>query len=76
MECPEIDPYFREAELIEKMYMDLLDGTTQRRMKRVDDGSTGLQNVEYRICVINSKMNRCRPRFWKGMVNGLKAVRD
>lgn len=54
MERPDIDTVLEEAELIEKMYMDLLDGTTQRRMKHIDDGSTGLQNVEYKICVINS----------------------
>lgn len=55
MDHPDIDTCIREAEIIEKMYMDLLEGTTQKRMKRVDDGSTGLQNVEYRICLINSK---------------------
>ncbi|WP_129582621.1 hypothetical protein [Methanolobus psychrotolerans] len=55
MATPDIDTYIEEAEVIEKMYMDLLEGTTQRRMKCVDDGSTGLQNVEYKICVINSK---------------------
>ncbi|WMW23979.1 hypothetical protein RE474_07670 [Methanolobus sediminis] len=55
MESPDIVTYIEEAEKLEKMYMDLLDGTTQRRMKRIDDGSTGMQNVEYRICVINSK---------------------
>lgn len=54
MESPDIDTYIKEAELIEKMYMDLLEGTTRKMMKRIDDGSTGLQNVEYRICVINS----------------------
>lgn len=55
MESPDIQTYIEEAEKLEKMYMDLLDGTNQRRMKRIDDGSTGMQNVEYRICVINSK---------------------
>lgn len=55
MESPDIDAYIKEAEKIEKMYMDLLDGTTQKRMKRIDDGSTGLQNTVYSICVINSK---------------------
>ncbi|TQD26752.1 hypothetical protein [Methanolobus vulcani] len=55
MVSPDIDTYIQEAEKIEKMYMALLDGTTQRRIKRIDDGSTGMQNVEYRICVINSK---------------------
>ncbi|SDF45349.1 hypothetical protein SAMN04488589_0570 [Methanolobus vulcani] len=55
MDSPDIDTYIQEAENLEKMYLDLLEGTTQRRMKRIDDGSTGLQNVEYRICVINSK---------------------
>ncbi|WMW21906.1 hypothetical protein RE476_11095 [Methanolobus mangrovi] len=55
MGTPDIDTYIKEAEVIEKMYMELLEGTTQKRIKRIDDGSTGLQNVEYRICVINSK---------------------
>ncbi|WP_340819641.1 hypothetical protein [Methanolobus sp. WCC4] len=55
MDHPDITAYIKEAELIERMYIDLLKGTTQKRMKRVDDGSTGLQNVEYHICVINSK---------------------
>ncbi|MDI3484877.1 MAG: hypothetical protein PWQ51_2501 [Methanolobus sp.] len=55
MESPDIQTCIEEAEKLEKMYMDLLDGTNQRRMKRIDDGSTGMQNVEYRICVINSK---------------------
>lgn len=55
MDHPDIAAYIKEAEVIEKMYMELLGGTTQRRTKRIDDGSTGLQNVEYRICVINSK---------------------
>lgn len=55
MDQPDISTYIEESEIIERMYMDLLEGTTQKRMKRVDDGSTGLQNVEYRICVINSK---------------------
>ncbi|WP_321429631.1 hypothetical protein [uncultured Methanolobus sp.] len=55
MESPDIDAYIKEAEKIEKMYMDLLDGTTQRRIIRIDDGSTGLQNTVYSICAINSK---------------------
>ncbi|WP_319508973.1 hypothetical protein [uncultured Methanolobus sp.] len=55
MANPDIDEYIKEAEVIEKMYMDLLQGTNQKRMKRIDDGSTGLNNAEYRICVINSK---------------------
>ncbi|MDG6243077.1 MAG: hypothetical protein QCH31_01600 [Methanolobus sp.] len=55
MDGPDIDAYIKEAEKIERMYMYLLEGTTQKRVKRVDDGSTGLQNVEYGICVINSK---------------------
>ena len=46
MESPDIDTYLKEAEKLEKMYMALLDGTTQRKMKRIDDGSTGMQNVE------------------------------
>ncbi|WP_407354992.1 hypothetical protein [Methanolobus sp. WCC5] len=54
MEIPDIDAYIKEAEKIERMYMDLLEGTTQKRMKRIDDGSTGLQNVKYSVCVINS----------------------
>lgn len=55
MDGPDIDAYIKEAEKIERIYMYLLEGTTQKRVKRVDDGSTGLQNVEYSICVINSK---------------------
>jgi molybdopterin/thiamine biosynthesis adenylyltransferase len=55
MESPDIDAYIKEAEIIEKVYMDLLDGTSQRRIKQIDDGSTGLQNTVYRICVLNSK---------------------
>lgn len=55
MTNPDIATYIKEADVIEKMYMELLEGTTQKRMKCIDDGSTGLQNVEYRICVLNSK---------------------
>jgi hypothetical protein len=55
MNNPDIATYIKEAEIIEKMYVNLLNGTTQRRMKHIDDGSTGLPNVEYRICVLNSK---------------------
>jgi hypothetical protein len=51
----DIDAYIKEAEEIEKKYMDLLEATTQKRMKHIDGGSTGLQNVEYRICIINSR---------------------
>ncbi|MCQ6962512.1 hypothetical protein PV02_04960 [Methanolobus chelungpuianus] len=36
------------------MYMDLLEGTIQKRMRHADDGSTGLQNSQYKVCVINS----------------------
>ncbi|WP_342306291.1 hypothetical protein [Methanolobus sp. ZRKC5] len=55
MTNPDIATYIKEADLIEKMYMNLLGGTTQKRMKPIEDGSTGLPNVEYRICEINSK---------------------
>ncbi|MDY0385798.1 MAG: hypothetical protein RBT65_01430 [Methanolobus sp.] len=55
MTNPDIATYIKEADIIEKMYMELLGGTTQKRMKHIDDDSTGLPNVEYRICEINSK---------------------
>lgn len=55
MTNPDIATYIKEADFIEKMYMSLLGGTTQKRMKHVDDDSTGLPNVEYRVCEINSK---------------------
>lgn len=55
MNNPDIATYIKEADIIEKMYMDLLGGTTQKRMKHIDTGSTGLPNVEYRICEINAK---------------------
>ena len=55
MTNPDIDAYVEEAEEIEEMYMDLLEGTTQKRMRHVGDGSSGLQNVEYKVCIINSK---------------------
>lgn len=51
----DIDAYIEEAEEIEKMYMKLLEASTQKRMKHVDGVSTGLQNVEYRVCVINPR---------------------
>lgn len=54
MTIPDIATLIEEAEAIEEMYMDLLEGTTQKRMRHTDDGSTGLQNSEYKICVINS----------------------
>jgi hypothetical protein len=55
MDYPDIHTYIQEAEEIEEMYMDLLEGTTQKRMKHAGDGSSGLQNVEYKVCIINSK---------------------
>ncbi|MDI3540103.1 MAG: hypothetical protein PWQ52_1226 [Methanolobus sp.] len=54
MTTSDLTTYIKEAEAIEEMYMDLLEGTTQRRMRHADDGSTGLQNVQYKVCVINS----------------------
>lgn len=55
MNDPDIHTYIEEAEVIEEMYMDLLEGTTQKRMRCADDGSSGLPNVEYKVCIINSK---------------------
>lgn len=54
MTAPDLTTYIKEAEEIEEMCMDLLESTTQKRMRHTDDGSTGLQNVQYKVCVINS----------------------
>lgn len=54
MTTPDLITYIKEAEEIEEMYMDLLESTTQKRMRHTDDGSTGLQNAQYKVCVINS----------------------